>query len=104
MIPADGPAVTVERAAEIMHCSVRQIFNLLADGTIREAKSFGRKTLVVTQSIYEAMEIEPVAIIAVKPKGRRQTAELMAAKLRAGRAGRRADLRAARDLPDAPTE
>ncbi len=93
---ADGPSVTVERAAELMHCSRRTIFILLANKTLREAKSFGRKTLIVTQSIYDAMEVEPVAIVSVKPRGRRAVAELMAAKLSTSRAERWPDRRRAR--------
>ena len=85
----DGQVVTVDRAAELMHCSPRQVFYLLAAGTLRRAQSFGRQTLVVTESIYEALQVEPVAVVHTRPRGRRATAALMAEKLRAGRADRR---------------
>lgn len=93
---ADGPTVTVDRAGELMHCSRRKVFELLERGTLRRAKSFGRQTLVVTASIYEALEVEPVAVIPSRPRSRRETAELMAARFEAGRAERWPDRRGAK--------
>lgn len=75
---ADGPVVTVDRAAELLQCSRRRVFQLLEEGTVRRAQSYGRKTLVITESIYQALEVKPVAIIGVKPRGRKATAEFIA--------------------------
>lgn len=82
---SDGPVVTVDRAAELLKCSRRRVFQLLADGTVRKAQSFGRQTLVITESIYEALQVDPVAIIALKPRGRKATAEFVGAQVEASR-------------------
>lgn len=93
---ADGPVVTVDRAAELMHCSRRRVFELLELGTLRRAKSYGRQTLVVTESVYEALQVDPVAVVPLRPRGRRATAEFIAARFEAGRAERWPDRRGAK--------
>jgi hypothetical protein len=82
-------AVTVERAAELLHCGRTRVFALLADGTLERAQSFGKRTLVLTRSIAAALEGPPLE--AAKPKrARRSRSAQFAAELRAAVAPMRA--------------
>ena len=51
VLKIDGIAVTVKRAAAILHCSRSRVFQLIASGEIQRAQSAGRKTLVITAAL-----------------------------------------------------
>lgn len=57
----DGPAVTVERAAELLQCKRTRVFELLAEGRLKRAPKFGRKTTVRLDSVLTCLEVPRVA-------------------------------------------
>ncbi|WP_395856562.1 helix-turn-helix domain-containing protein [Cystobacter fuscus] len=52
-------ALTVDEAASRLRCSRRQVFNLLAAGTLARAPKYGRKTVVTVESV--ALALAPPA-------------------------------------------
>lgn len=56
---SDGPTVTIARAAELLHCGRTRVFELIASGQIEVAPKFGRKTVVVTESVLRALTAGP---------------------------------------------
>jgi hypothetical protein len=59
VLVSDGPTIDVERAAELLHCCRARVFQLIASGDIEAAPRFGRKTVVVTASVLEAIARGP---------------------------------------------
>lgn len=55
----NASAITIEEAAEALHCSRRRVFELLADGILTRTRSFGRKTLIAVESVQRALEVTP---------------------------------------------
>lgn len=53
MIP---PVLTVKEAAETMKCSPARIWQLIADGTLVRGKQYGRKAVVIAESVFNALE------------------------------------------------
>lgn len=51
---SDGPTVTIERAAELLHCSRARVWQLLAEGKLTRAPRYGRRTVVTTESVFDA--------------------------------------------------
>jgi hypothetical protein len=51
-----GPAVTIERAREILQCSKSRVYELLGEGRLVRAPKYGKKTQVTTTSVYRALE------------------------------------------------
>ncbi|QSQ10776.1 hypothetical protein [Myxococcus landrumensis] len=47
----DGPSITVERAAELLQCKRTRVFELLAEGRLKRAPKFGKKTTVILESV-----------------------------------------------------
>jgi hypothetical protein len=47
--------VTIERCAEILGCSRRRVFQLLADGTLERAPRYGRGIRVLGASVERAL-------------------------------------------------
>ena len=68
---ADGPAVTVERAGELLHCKRAKVFVLLAEGRLERAARAGRKTLILTDSVHRYL-VTPAEQAGRKPKRRRR--------------------------------
>lgn len=64
-----NPLLTVEEVARMLFCSKRRVFELLADGTLVRAKKFGRKTVIVADSVYAALEAAQPADV---PRPRRR--------------------------------
>lgn len=74
----DGPAVTVERAAELLHCSRARVFALLKEGRLVRAPRFGRETTLVTASVLAVLRVgtapaEPIQRRATRSKRRAAT-------------------------------
>lgn len=53
----DGPSVTVERAAELLHCSRARVFELLREGRLTRAPRFGRRTTIVTGTVLACVKL-----------------------------------------------
>ena len=52
-----GPRIlTVQDAASTLLCSRRRVFELLADGTLERGPKYGKKTTVVAESVFDALE------------------------------------------------
>lgn len=47
--------VTIEQAGEILGCSRRRVFQLLADGTLERAPRFGRQLRIYRASVDRAL-------------------------------------------------
>ena len=71
----DGPAVTVDRAGDMLGCSRRQVFVLLAADRLERAQSAGRQTMIVTQSVIDFLLNPPAAKPKRRRRGGRQTLE-----------------------------
>lgn len=48
--------LTIQEAAETMKCGRTRIYELIADGTLVRGKQFGRKTVVIAESVFNALE------------------------------------------------
>lgn len=48
--------LTVVEAAETLRCSERRVWGLIADGVLSKAPSYGKRTLVYAESVFEALE------------------------------------------------
>jgi excisionase family DNA binding protein len=72
----DGPTITIERAAELLHCSRSRVFELLADGRIQRAPKFGKRTTIVTASVLECLEPELKPPQVLKKRRYRSRAQL----------------------------
>lgn len=73
MIP---PVLTIKEAAETMKCGRTRIYELIADGTLVRGKQFGRRTVVLAESVFAALEAEyHPAAPAKPPKPARERAE-----------------------------
>ena len=55
----DGPTITIQRAAELLHCGRTRVFDLITRGEIEVAPKFGRRTTVVTASVLAALTAGP---------------------------------------------
>lgn len=77
----DGPKVTVERAAEILHCGRSRVFELLASGALSRAPKVGRVTVLWTSEVLAFHGTPPPAPRARKPRPSRaaKRAERLAA-------------------------
>ncbi|GHG91513.1 hypothetical protein GCM10012319_52410 [Comamonas sp. KCTC 72670] len=54
----DGPAVTIERAAELLHCKRTRVFELIAEGRLKRAPKLGKKTTVRLDSVLACVKGE----------------------------------------------
>lgn len=61
---------TVEEAAAKLRCSRRRIFELLADGTLIRGKRYGKRTVIVAESVSAALEVDPIPAPAPRRKSR----------------------------------
>jgi|GEM_PF-4508836 len=52
----DGPAITVDRAAELLLCGRTRVFEFLNEGRLKRAPNFGRKTSVPLASVLACVE------------------------------------------------
>lgn len=52
--------ISVERAAEMLGCKRRRVFQLLADGTLERAPRYGRELRIYTASVERALQPLPV--------------------------------------------
>lgn len=52
------PALTVDEASKVLRCSERTVWNLIAAGTLRRARSHGKATLVFSSDVLAALEPE----------------------------------------------
>jgi excisionase family DNA binding protein len=50
--------LTVDEAAETLRCSRRRVFELLASGKLARGPCYGRKTVVLAESVFAACEAE----------------------------------------------
>lgn len=50
--------LTVEEAAETLRCSRSRVFELLADGTLVRGRQFGRRTVILAESVFAALEAD----------------------------------------------
>lgn len=55
MTGPDTIVVSVDRAAEILGCSRRRVFELLADGVLERAPRLGRRLRIYTESVLRAV-------------------------------------------------
>lgn len=75
-IMIDGPTVTIDRAAELLHCSRARAWQLLAQGVIMRAPRYGRRTVVTTESVHAAALGMTEAPPTPRPRRRRGSAHL----------------------------
>lgn len=68
--------LTIREAAETMKCGRTRIYELIADGTLVRGKQFGRRTVVLAESVFAALEAEYHPTVPAKPpKPARERAE-----------------------------
>lgn len=72
-----SPNVTVEEAAELLHCGRSRVFELLADGRLQRGPKFGRQTVITRESVEALARGEETE----KPKRRRQRVSRSAKQL-----------------------
>jgi excisionase family DNA binding protein len=48
--------LTVAEAAETLRCKRTRVFELIADGTLVRGAKYGRKTVVLAESVFAALE------------------------------------------------
>jgi excisionase family DNA binding protein len=65
-VMVDKLVLTVLEAAEVLRCSRTRVFQLLADGTLVRARRYGRQTVIIAESVYQALEVPSPAPL--KPK------------------------------------
>jgi hypothetical protein len=86
---AEPLLLTVLEAAATLRCSRARIFQLLADGTLVRGNRYGRQTVILAESVFEAAEVaaDPVKRVR-RRKERRGEIDPVAfrAALRASRA------------------
>jgi excisionase family DNA binding protein len=51
-----GPVLTIKEVAETMKISRSRVWELIADGTLVRGKSYGRKAVVIAESVFYALE------------------------------------------------
>lgn len=87
--------LTVEEAAQALHCSRRRVFELLADGTLARGPKYGRRTVITAGSVEAALvasEPTPCPVTEAAPK--RRAPRSLAVDLEALAAQQRADWKA----------
>jgi excisionase family DNA binding protein len=50
--------LTVAEAAETLRCSRTRVFELLASGVLVRGRRFGRRTVILAESVFQALEQE----------------------------------------------
>lgn len=55
MSNAHPPVYSVDQAAELLGCSRRRVFQLLADGTLERAPRYGRQIRIQADTVLQAL-------------------------------------------------
>lgn len=53
-----GSLLTVDEAAETLRCSRSRVFELLANGTLARGARYGRRTVILAESVFAALEAD----------------------------------------------